>query len=73
MCQLKKDMERLFYFFTSSLPRLVSCKALLPSLSMRGIVMKVMVTMMAPTPRLANLAWSSAIPADLKMSPRSRK
>ena len=52
--------------FISSLPRLVSWRALLPSLSIRGMVMKVMVTMMAPTPRLASLAWSSAMPADLK-------
>ena len=56
----------MFSLFVTSLPRLVSWRALLPSLSIRGMVMKVMVTMMAPTPRLANLAWSSAMPADLK-------
>ena len=68
MCQLKERIPNIVHkgIIFSSLPRLVSWRALLPSLSMRGMVMKVMVTMIAPTPRLANLAWSSAMPADLK-------
>ena len=46
----------------------VRCKVLLPSLSINGIVTKVMNTMIAPTPRVAYGASDSATPDDLKKS-----
>ena len=44
-------------------PSPVKCKLRLPILSIKGIVMSVMVTMMAPIPLVACAAVSSEIPA----------
>ena len=56
-----------FSYLKKSIPaNPVRCKVLLPSLSMHGMVTKVIVTMIAPTPSVAYGASDSVTPDDLK-------
>ena len=58
-----------FSYLKKSIPaNPVRCKVLLPSLSMHGMVTKVIVTMIAPTPSVAYGASDSVTPDDLKKS-----